>query len=145
VGLTLGLSLGGIGLAGARSSRARALFGAVTALLGTLVGLLGCALALFQMSEHWAAHQNPTLLACPPWALALSWSGIQLARGRRSRLLRVALGASLVTSSALLLLALWPPHDSLRQAALFVPLWAGWLYGAAKQPDAIRGLAPRAA
>jgi Domain of unknown function (DUF4105) len=131
LGASLGLALAGLGVGASQARFARATLGAFTLLLGLLLGLLGSALLVFQLSKHWAAHDNPSLLACPPWALGLTWYGAQLARGRRSwPALRALLGASLLTSAALLVLAVPSPHEALRQAALYVPLWAGWLYGA---------------
>lgn len=132
-GVTLGLLLAGLGIGGARTRRLRVAFGGVTALLGLAIGLLGCALLLFSVSKHWAAHQNRSLLACAPWALGLVVLGLRVALGKAAAwpALRFLLTASLVSSSCLLLLALAPPfRESLRAAFLFLPLWAGWLYGA---------------
>ncbi|MDF3071162.1 MAG: uncharacterized protein K0R38_6763 [Polyangiaceae bacterium] len=131
LGSTLGLALAGLGIAAPRYPAARAVLGAVTALLGFVLGLLGCALLVFAFSKHWAAHDNPSVLASPPWALGLVWYGVRLARGQRSwPALGALLAASLLTSTALFGFAVSPPHEPLRQAALFLPLWAGWLYGA---------------
>ncbi|RYZ05817.1 MAG: DUF4105 domain-containing protein [Myxococcales bacterium] len=131
LGACVGLSLAALGVGAARSRTARVALGALTALLGLLLGLLGAALLVFACSKHWAAHDNTSLLACPPWSLGLIWSGGRLARGRRSwPAIGLLLGASLLTSAALLAFAIPSPHEPLRQAMLFVPLWAGWLYGA---------------
>ncbi len=133
LGSALGLLLAA---AGWGASRRRALclaFGVVTALLGGALGLLGCALAIFSTSKHWAAHANKSLLACPPWSLALVVLGIALALGRpkSARRLQLLLTASLATSALLLLLSLPSAgRESLRMTALFLPLWAGWLAGA---------------
>lgn len=132
IGLAIGAGLSGLGYGAARSRATRVLFGAVTAFSGLLLGLLGTALAVFWCSKHWAAHDNRSLLACPPWALALTVLGVGLARGRKQAwpALRLALGASSATSVCLLLLSLTPSaRESLRTALLFVPLWSGWLYG----------------
>jgi len=133
VGLLLGAGLTGLGHGAARSRAVRVVFGAITAILGLLLGLLGTALTLFWCSKHWAAHDNRSLLACPPWALALTVLGIGLALGRKRVWtgLRLAMGAAVATSTCLLLLAFAPAaRESLRTALLFVPLWSGWLYGA---------------
>jgi hypothetical protein len=150
-GLVAGTLLAALGSAAERSRAARALFGVTTALLGGAVGALGAALAWFSASKHWAAHQNPSLLGCPPWALALVALGVLFAFSRRppSRLLLGVLGASLLASLALLLLSLAgvlaPGREALREAFLFTPLWAGWLGGAwlamRKFPDVPRQLA----
>lgn len=133
IGLALGLLLAALGEGAARQAKWRAVLGLVTATGGAALGLLGVALLLFATSEHWAAHQNGSLLACPPWSLALLVLGVWLARGRfrTGWPLLAVLGASLLTSSALLLFGLTESgRESVRGAALFAPLWAGWLYGA---------------
>jgi hypothetical protein len=59
--------------------------------------------------------------------------GILFALGKPSaaRQLRFVLSGSLLTTSILGLLALGSSgRESLRMSALFLPLWAGWLYGA---------------
>jgi hypothetical protein len=133
LGATGGLALAGLGATGARRRLVRVVFGSLTALLGLSLGLLGTALLVFSCSKHWAAHQNPSLLACPPWSLALVALGPLIAKGRTSvwPAVRLPLGASLLTSLCLLLLALTHAgRESARGVALFLPLWAGWLYGA---------------
>ena len=129
----LGLLLAGLGWAAARGRALRIAFGISTALVGTAFGLLGCALSVFWASKHWAAHANRSLLACPPWALSLAVLGIAFALGKSGAAskLRFVLSGSLLTTSMLGLLALGSSgRESLRMAALFLPLWAGWLYGA---------------
>ena len=109
------------------------LFGAASALLGATLGLLGVALSVFWASKHWAAHANRSLLACPPWALGLLLLGVGFALGRpgSTRPLLLLLRASLASTCVLLLLSLASGnHQSLRMTALFLPLWAGWLWGA---------------
>lgn len=134
-GLLLGAALAGLGAGAQRHAGLRRAFGAVSALLGAAIGLLGCALAIFAASKHWAAHQNRSLLVCSPWALGLVVSGVLLALGRRHshRPMRVLLGASLSTACVLLLLSFTSAaRESLRLAVLFLPLWAGWFYGAGR-------------
>jgi Domain of unknown function (DUF4105) len=132
-----GTALGALFVALGRAARSRhawrVLFGAVTALLGLALGLLGLALSLFWASKHWAAHANRSLLACPPWALGLFVLGLGFAleRPRGVRPLLLLLRASLASTGLLLLLSFSPGgHESWRMAALFLPLWAGWLCGA---------------
>ena len=61
--------------------------------------------------------------------LGLAWLGPRVARGKPpTRLTRGLLGASLLTTSLLLLLAL-RSNEQLRPAALFLPIWAGGLCG----------------
>jgi hypothetical protein len=107
--------------------------GAALALLGTSLGLLGCVFAGFWFSKHWAAHQNLTLLLCPPWALGLAWLGVALALGRQGTLkwLRYLLLLLLTTSVAALLIALVPgsPSEGGRLSLLILPTWLGLLLG----------------
>lgn len=130
-------ALGGLLLAigyGARRRQAlRVAFGLTTALVGAALGLLGCALVVFWASKHWAAHANPSLLACPPWALGLAVLGIGFALGRprSARTVQALLSASLASTALLGLLSLSAgAHESLRMALLFLPVWGGWLWGA---------------
>jgi hypothetical protein len=132
-GALIGVLLAGLGVSAARSVLGRRAFGIVTALAGAVIGLLGTALCLLWASKHWAAHQNRSLLACPPWALGLVVVGTLFAVGHRrgERALRALLGASLATTIVLLLLAFGSAaRESLRVVALFLPIWAGWFYGA---------------
>ena len=131
VGLALGGLLAALGALAVRHPAARALFGAVTALLGGALGLLGLALTIFSLSKHWAAHENVSLLACPPWALALAVLGVSFAFRRHPKPARLlwTLGLSLAAACLLLLLSLLN-SESERMALLFVPVWAGWLSGA---------------
>lgn len=131
-GMALGASFVALGR-GARHRRAfRVLFGIKSALLGALLGLVGCALSSLWASKHWAAHANRSLLACPPWALGLLVLGVGFALGkpRSARLLRLLLAALLASTALLGLLAVSGAHESLRMVVLFLPLWAGWLGGA---------------
>jgi Domain of unknown function (DUF4105) len=128
-----GLVLATLGRSAERSRAARVALGVLMALLGLTLGLLGSALLVFWGSRHWAAHDNPTLLASPPWALALVWLGVELARGRHhATALRAVLGVTVLTSFVVLALAVPSPHEPLRQAALLLPLWVGLLYGAGR-------------
>ncbi len=134
-GTALGLLFAGLGAAAARGRLGRVVFGVVTALCGASFGLLGMALTIFSASKHWAAHANLSLLGCPPWSLALVVLGgaVALGRGgpRAARRVLLLLSGSLASSVVLLALALLSSgHESLRMAALFVPLWAGLWWGA---------------
>jgi len=140
-GALLGATLAALGHAARRGPTGRAVFGVVSALLGGALGVLGSALAVFWASKHWAAHANRSLLACPPWALALVVLGAGFALGRpgAARPLRLLLAASLATTAALLVLSVVSSnHESLRIVALFLPLWSGWLWGAERARPATR-------
>lgn len=134
-GTALGLLLAGLGWAASHRRAWRIVFGITTAVGGAALGLLGTALAIFCASKHWAAHLNPSLLACPPWSLALVVLGVGLARGSPSaaRRAQLVLTATLATTLLLLLLSLGRAgHESLRMAGLFLPLWAGFWWGAGR-------------
>ena len=129
--------LGGLFAALGRGARGRpalrVLFGASTALVGLVLGLLGVALSVFWASKHWAAHQNPSLLGCPPWALGLVVIGVGFAlrKPRSARRLRNLLGLLLAGSCVLLIWGMTSAqHEALRMALLFAPLWAGAFAGA---------------
>jgi hypothetical protein len=135
LGLGLGSALALLG-AGAASRRAlRVAFGVVSALLGVLLGTLGCVFTGFwAFTKHFATHQNHNLLLCAPWALVLGFCGLTFALGRPGAAARLRrwLTLGVVSSLAALLLALLPSggYEGLRMVALFLPLWTGWLLGA---------------
>lgn len=132
-GALLGAVLAALGR-GARSRPGlRLVFGAALAIVGLALGLLGVALSVFAASKHWAAHQNPSLLGCPPWALGLVAVGVAFALGRprSARTLQILLAVILATSCVLLAWGLTGPgRQALRMALLFTPLWAGAFAGA---------------
>lgn len=132
-GSLIGLLLAVLGLGASKLRGLRIAFGLMTAALGAVVAVLGVALPIFWTSRHWAAHDNPHVLACPPWALALPVLGLAVCFGKVGAAvpLRRLLGASLLATCTLLLLSLTAAgRESQRVALLFVPLWAGWLCGA---------------
>lgn len=132
LGSALGLAAAALGHAAARWRSARVAFGTLSAVLGVTLGLLGTALVVFSLSKHGAAHRNWVTLACPPWLLALAPYGVGLARGgtRSARIVVAIFAATTLTSLCLLLLMLPDGHERLRDALLFLPLWAGLFYGA---------------
>jgi hypothetical protein len=142
VGVALGALLLSLGRLASTARAARVAFSGLGIGLGTLLGLLGLALAIFSLSKHSAAHYNPSLLAVPPWGLVVAWySAWCLRRGAASdRRLVVWLACSTGTSSLLLVLGLFfLGSDTLRMAALFAPIWLGWLLGARASRSAPRG------
>jgi hypothetical protein len=135
LGVASGALLAWLGAAGSQRPWLRWLFGTLTALLGAAFGLLGIALSWFSTSKHWAAHDNTSLLACPPWSLALALLGaLALHRAAWGRWLEKVLSANAVTCALVFVLALlrWSSGgaEALREALLFAPLWCGWLFGA---------------
>jgi len=134
-GLAFGGVLGLLGAAGRSRPPLRVAFGSMTALLGLVLGFVGCVLLYFWLfTKHWAAHQNLNLLLTGPWAVALAATGVGVALGRprsleRSRrLLAISAGCALLA----VLLALIPGfgQDNTRIAALLAPIWVGLYAGA---------------
>jgi hypothetical protein len=129
--LALGLALGGLlfRLGGSSKPPRRVLFGAGSALLGTVVGVLGLlVLLLLGTDVHRAAHDNYNALVCPAWALAMLPGGLGVAFGRRSRFLAVVAGQAALLSLLGTAVAVLHGQDSWRVAALIVPaLTGGWL------------------
>lgn len=136
VGLVLGASLGALGHYFAASGRRalRIVLGALYFVLGTALGLLGCALCyLTFFSSHSAAASNYNVLLLPPWLLALSVAGVGVMRGK-ARAFRIAhwaawgaLGSSLlacffhVSSAA---------QSNLQELAVVLPVWIGVMLSA---------------
>jgi hypothetical protein len=136
VGVALGLGLFALGKGARRSRSLRATFGALCAVLGLVLGLLGSVFVVFwAFTKHWSAYRNENILVCPPFALVLVATGIGLALGRErsSRLTFATLQAAAACAAVALLLALIPGfgQDNTRIAALLAPLWFGLYAGAA--------------
>jgi hypothetical protein len=105
-------------------------YGLVIALLGMVLGLLGCLfLFLWAVTNHEVAHRNENLLQCVPFALVLVWHGAALARGRRAAaerahlVARIALGCSAAGLALKVLPWFYQRNEHL--IAFFLPLWAG--------------------
>jgi hypothetical protein len=143
LGLACGAVLYALGRAARNSRAGRALFGALVAVVGLVLGLLGTVFVVFwAFTKHWSAYRNENILVCPPFALALLVAGIGLAFGRaRAVALSFAiLRAAAVCALLAVLLALLPhfAQDNTRIAALLAPLWLGLYLGVA----ALSGRAP---
>ena len=141
LGLALGLSFAGLGAVVGSGRRApRVALGALFFVLGTTLGLLGCALCyLTFFSAHSAAASNYNVLLLPPWLLALSVAGVGVMRGK-GRALRVARWAAsgALASSALSLfihVVSHNPQANLQELALTLPLWLGVVLSARQARD----------
>lgn len=135
-GLAAGGALYVLGRAARTMRSARLLFGALTALVGLILGLLGTVFVVFwAFTKHWSAYRNENILVCPPFALALLVAGIGFALGREraSRLAFTLTRAALACALLAALLALIPHfgQDNTRMAAFFMPLWLGLYLGTA--------------
>lgn len=131
LGLVLGASIATLGFFASSGRRAaRVTLGSLYLVLGSTLGLLGCALCyLTFFSAHSAAASNYNVLLLPPWLLALSVAGIGVARGKAwaIRLGRwAALGTLCSSGFALLIHVLsQQPQHNLQELALALPLWLG--------------------
>jgi hypothetical protein len=152
---TLGWVAGGSG-AGAGSGRggavaARVALGALAALVGLVVGLLGWALVLlWAFTNHKVAHGNANILQFAPFALVLAVLGVAVAMGQAAS--REARGAACsgpknqrpsaraatvvaAAAAALSLLGLAAKllpgidQDNLAFIALLLPVWLGMTFG----------------
>jgi hypothetical protein len=129
IGLSLGLGL--MALAAQQTRRlARWAYALALGSFGIIAGGAGGLLAFFWLATaHEAAWANLNLLLAPPWLLALVPAAVGVVRGSSwgTRLLRRLIVATIATSLlALLLMATTlAAQDSLRIAALLLPLWVG--------------------
>ena len=109
---------------------ARIGLGLTIALLGALLGSLGCLfLFLWTFTNHEVAYRNENLLQCVPFALLLAWRGAALARGRPGSAARAHFVArwGLACSGAgwALKVLPWFYQQNGHLIALFLPLWIG--------------------
>ena len=131
LGGALGLALVALGWSARSGRRApRAALALLYVILGTTLGLLGCALCyLTFFSAHSAAAANYNVLLLPPWLLALAVAGVGVVRGK-ARAFRIAhwaaAGALLTSVLALLMHALQrTPQGNWQELAVALPLWLG--------------------
>lgn len=116
-----------------RRALLRRLVGLAGALAGALVGALGLfVLLLLATNVHPASHANFNALVCPAWALLLVPTGLAVTFGSRERLraFELAAGSSLFFAAAGSLVAAACGQDSVRVAALVVPLLSGVWFAA---------------
>lgn len=129
-GVALGAAFAALGVASRTRSAARVALGLGYLIVGSTLGLLGCALGFLTFfSGHTAAASNYNVLLAPPWALALAASSLGVMRGNR-RSLRVArwtTSAALAESAlGLALHALTHnPQSNAQELWVALPLWLG--------------------
>jgi hypothetical protein len=118
--------------AGRRPGLRRAL-GLMGVAVGAFVGALGLfVLLLLATNVHRTSHANFNALVCPAWALLLVPTGLALAFGSKKRLraFELVAASSLSFAAAGTLVAAACGQDSVRVAALVVPLLSGLWLGA---------------
>lgn len=123
-----------LGMLFARAGRRpalRRLLGLYGVAVGGVVGALGSfVLLLLATHVHVTSHANFNALVCPAWALLLVPTGLAVALGSKKRLraFELAAASSLLFAAAGTLVAAAYGQDSVRVAALVVPLLSGvWL------------------
>jgi len=136
--LAVGTLLGGVffllGRAAKKVAAARIAFGALSAVLGLVLGLLGTVFVVFwAFTKHWSAYRNENILVCPPFALVFVALGIAVALNRPGSIQKAHRWFTYCAVSAVLavLLALIPHfgQDNTRIAALLAPIWLGLFAG----------------
>jgi len=132
--LATGLALGALLAALGTSARLapRLALGTLYILLGSVFGLLGCALCyLTFFSAHSAAAANYNVLLVPPWLLALPVAGIGAMRGQ-ARAYRIARWAALGALGSSVLAMLFHlsrnPQSNLPELAWALPVWLGVVF-----------------
>jgi hypothetical protein len=129
-GVLLGLGLGALGRASARTRWARIPFGILIALWGLVTGFIGSFLVYaWLLTDHVVAHRNQNILLCAPWALAHLVLGIGVAMGRPGAT-RKAFALAAAALAAVLLACLMKVGFVAHQQngpliAFFLPAWAG--------------------
>lgn len=135
VGLGLGVLLFGLGVIGTTIRAARFGFGVVVALLGGVLGFVGCFLvAAWAFTPHAVVYRNENVLLFAPFALALAVYGAGTAVGRRGATRKTYLlsgcAVGLATAGAILKAFPWARQDNLALLVLVLPIWYGMALGA---------------
>jgi hypothetical protein len=148
VGFAVGALLVALGWAARRLPGARVALGALAALLGLTLGLLGSILIhMWIFTSHRPAHANANVLLCAPWLLALAPLGIGVALGRpraqRWAFRVTAAAAALALLGAAAKLLPGPAQNNTAFLLLLIPLWVGLAAGLhSSRPDGVDGSAP---
>jgi hypothetical protein len=129
-GVAAGLAFVLFGWGAARSRIVRALFGALAALWGLVVGFIGCFLVyVWVFTDHVVAHRNQNILLCAPWSLALVVLGVGVAAGfqgaPRKAFVVSALAFAAVVAAAALKLGIVQHQENGALVAFFMPAWLG--------------------
>jgi hypothetical protein len=143
-GIMLGLALGALGRAAARTRWARVPFGILLALWGLATGFVGSFLVYaWMLTDHVVAHRNQNILLCAPWALAHVVLGIGVAMGRpgatRKAFALAAAALAAVLLACLMKLGFVAHQQNGPLIAFFLPAWAGvtaglWLLMTGRTP-----------
>ncbi len=137
--LVTGLAFGGVfaalGRRAARNGRlARVGLGAALSFFGFLWGFFGLFFtAAWIFTDHAVGYGNENTLLCVPWAIVLTGTGINVARGKAKSIHRAFVLVRAAVISALLALVLkvlpWFDQDNGFFLVFFIPFWAGAFVG----------------
>jgi Domain of unknown function (DUF4105) len=134
-GLGIGSVFAALGALAARGHRAaRVALGAWLGILGLKLGILGCLITgLWAFTDHQVTYRNENVLQCVPWALALVWLGIGVARGnpRRIAMARAVAITAAIASTLGLVMKVFATFDqsNVEIIALVLPVWVGAVMG----------------
>ena len=147
VGALRGGGLAGLGWKAPELRAARVALGALVAFSGFVLGLLGLIFVMFwTYTDHEVAHRNENLLQCVPWAVALAWWGVGVARGKAEATRKAALAATAAAAASALGLVCkvlpWFDQRNAEIIALLLPLWAGMALGLRRLAGAAGPAAP---
>lgn len=129
-GLVFGGAFAALGRASSKKKGARILVGALLSLFGLVFGFFGWFfLAAWAFTDHAVGYGNENVLLCVPWAIVLTGTGINVARGKAQSIARALLLVKAAAVSALLALVLkvlpWFDQDNGFFLVFFIPFWAG--------------------
>ena len=133
-GLVLGGVLAALGRAATRGRAARVAMGALLSLFGLVFGFFGWFfLAAWAFTDHAVGYGNENVMLCVPWAIVLTGTGINVARGKAKSVARALLLLKAAVVSAALALVLkalpWFDQDNGFFLVFFIPFWAGAFVG----------------
>ncbi len=134
-GLLMGAGFAGLGRAASRGRGvARVGLGALLSFFGLVWGFFGWFfLAAWAFTDHAVGYGNENVLLCAPWAIVLTGTGLNVARGKSKSIHRafvVVRAAALASILALLLKALpWFDQSNGFFLVFFIPFWFGAFVG----------------
>ncbi|NUO52975.1 MAG: DUF4105 domain-containing protein [Polyangiaceae bacterium] len=133
-GLIMGSGLAGLGRAAAKSGVARVGFGVVLSIFGLIAGFFGWFfLAAWAFTDHAVGYGNENVMLCVPWAIVLTGTGINVARGKAKSIHRAFAFVRAAAIAAVVALALkalpWFDQSNMFFILFFLPLWAGAFVG----------------
>lgn len=150
-GLVMGGALAGLGRAAAKGRGARIAIGALLSLFGLVFGFFGWFfLAAWAFTDHAVGYGNENVMLCVPWAIVLTGTGINVARGKAKSITRALLLVKAAAVSAVVALVVkalpWFDQDNGFFLVFFIPFWAGAFVGLrllARSAEEVRAPEPK--